>query len=316
MTVTHKLAELTWRELLDDSASALPIGAALGACGAFLLRDCPPQKSTPPAVLHDVTAQLFELPREVLARYAATDMKNDGGYMVGSGEWRSLALPDIWHVVSESNGVDGRERPPNVWPTEVPRLRGIVLPYHAQLVEVADAILAAIARSHGRPADYFAGMRSGGDDVLRLLHYRRDPNTAPPGFGGHQDLDLVTLLPRATDPGLEIEVESGVWESVEVPEDGLLVGVGAALSWLTGGEIPGMNHQVRGLVEAGVDERYAASFFVNPRPDAHFMPLRESPGEGTATSLTFEDFFRHGVRKALADATTTQTPRSAEEDGR
>jgi isopenicillin N synthase-like dioxygenase len=300
MTVTDRVTELAWGQLADDGTSARAIGEALRTSSAILLRDCPAQKATPPSNLFDAMAGLFGLPEEDLLGYQVSDLKNEGGYIV-SGAWRSLMLPEVWHVVSESKSTAGRNRPPNIWPSELPHLRSILVPYYTQLAEVADAVLAAVARFYGLPDDYFFGLRPGGDDVLRLLHYQAAPGATPPGFARHRDLSLITLFPPATDPGLEIEVRPDVWDAVEIPEDGLLVGVSAALTWLTDGEMPALPHTVRGLAESGVDERYSASFFVNPRPDAGFTPLRAASREGgreaTGTGLTFEEWFQDCVRK-------------------
>lgn len=300
MTVTDLVKELAWDQLADDETSARAIGEAFRSSGVILLRDCPPQKATPPAVLFRAMAELFGLPETTLLSCQVSDLKNEGGYIV-SGAWRSLMLPEVWHLVSESRSTAGRNRPPNIWPGELPHLRSILVPYYEQLAEVASAVLAAVARYYGLPGDYFAGMRPGGDDVLRLCHYETVPGATPSGFAPHRDLSLITLFPPATDPGLEFEVRPDVWEAVKVPEDGLMVGVMGALNWLTDGEMPALQHSVRSLTESGVSERYSASFFVNPRPDAQFTPLRASNREALGSGVTFEEWFQHFVRKAQQD---------------
>jgi isopenicillin N synthase-like dioxygenase len=304
VTATAHLTELAWQQLEDGDESVVGvIGGALQRSGALLLRDCPVQRSTPPSTLYALAAELFHLPSNVLLRYIATDRKNESGYMPGSGEWMSLALPEIWHVLGEPDDASRGRRRPNVWPSELPRLRTVLVPYYAELAQVADAILAAVACFYGHPPDYFASIRPGGDDVLRLLHYRADAGAAaPPGFGRHVDSSLVSLLPRATDPGLEIEVGPDVCVALYIPADALLVGVGAVLSQLTEGEIPALQHRVLGLVESGVQERYSATFFVNPRPDAEFTSLRmstEGAGESSESRVTFDEYFRDGIRRAF-----------------
>jgi isopenicillin N synthase-like dioxygenase len=297
MAVSQLVKELAWDEFADPDRSARAIGEAFRTTGVILLRDCPVQKATPPAVLFRAMAELFGLSEETLLSYQVSDLKNEGGYIV-SGAWRSMMLPEVWHLVSESKPTARRDRPANVWPSELPHLRGILVPYYEQLAEVASVVLAAVARCYGLPSDYFVGLRPGGDDVLRLCHYQTVPGATPSGFARHRDLSLITLFPPATDPGLEFEVQPNVWEAVKVPEDGLMVGVMGALNWLTDGEMPALQHTVRSLAESGVNERYSASFFVNPRPDAVFAPLRASSGAATAPGVTFEAWFQDHVRKA------------------
>ena len=206
--------------------------------------------------------------------------------------------------MSESKAPIGNSRPANVWPSELPHLRSILVPYYEQLAKTASIVLAAVARYYELPSDYFEGLRPGGDDVLRLCHYQAVPGAAPSGFAPHRDLSLISLFPPATDPGLEFEVGPDVWEAVKVPEDGLMVGVMGALNWLTDGEMPALQHAVRSLTDSGVSERYSASFFVNPRPDATFVPLRAARDGGTTATgsdQTFETWFQHFVRKAQED---------------
>lgn len=300
MTVRYRLQELAWSDLHEAETSARVIGEAFRASGVVLLRDCPVQQATPPAVLYGALAELFALPEEILLACQVSDLKNEGGYIV-SGAWRSMMLPEVWHVVSESKATPGRGRPANIWPSALPHLREIVVPYYEQLSQVAGAVLGAVARSYGLPGDYFAAMRPGGDDVLRLCHYEAVPGATPSGFAAHRDLSLITLFPPSTDPGLEFEIQPNLWEAVRVPDDGLMVGVMGALDWLTDGEMPALQHMVRSLTESGVSQRYSASFFVNPRPDAQFIPLKASSGGALGAGVTFETWFQEHVRKAQRD---------------
>jgi isopenicillin N synthase-like dioxygenase len=297
MTLASRVAELTWVELVEGGASLDALRKALQGYGGLLLRDCPAQQLTPPSIFYDVVAQLFRLPRDVLLTYPATDGKNGRGYLPPD-EHRGWTLPAVWHVGSESDAPDGREGPRNFWPREVPGLRTILVPYYAQLVAVADAVFAAIAGSYCRPADYFAALRPGGDDVLRLLHYKPEPSRLAPGFVAHSDVGLLTIYLPATHAGLEIELEPGVWVAMDVPADGLLIGVGGALSLMTDREFPTLRHRAIGLTEAGIDERFAGVFFANPYPDAALTGLREPSRKVLGSYASFEEYFQGEVRQA------------------
>ncbi len=301
MTLTDRTVEVTWQEFQVDGATLRAFGATLRRDGVVLLRDCPLQRKTPPAVLYEVVEQLFGLPPERLLSFEVADPKNEGGY-IPSGPWRASLLPEGWHIVSEARPPVRPGRPASVWPSELPRLRSVLLPYHAELTAVADTVLSAIARFYARPADYFQQLRTGTEDVLRLLHYEARPGEEAQAFAGHTDLSLVTLFPPATDPGLEGEVEPGVWQALDVPEDGLLVGTGGALSVLTDGDLRPLQHRVRQLGASGVARRYSVSLFVNPRPDVEVTLLRESSGgvggEADQRAQTFEAWFQERVRRA------------------
>jgi isopenicillin N synthase-like dioxygenase len=301
MTVTDRTVEVAWPELQVDGAPLRKFGETLRRDSVVLLRDCPPQRQTPPAVLYESVEQLFALPPERLLSFEVADPKNEGGY-IRSGHWRGSLLPEGWHVVSEARPPVRSGRPASVWPSELPRLRSVLLPYRAQLTAAADTILSAIARLYARPADYFRRLRTGAEDVLRLLHYEARPGEEAQAFAGHSDLSLVTLFPPATDPGLEREVEPGVWQVLDVPEDGLLIGAGGALSVLSDGDLRPLQHRVRQLSASGVTRRYSVSLFVNPRPDVEVTLLRKSSGgvkgEADQRAQTFEAWFQERVRRA------------------
>ena len=293
--------EVTWQELQLDGAALRAFGETLRRDGVVMLRDCPLQRKTPPTVLYEVVEQLFRLPLERLLSFEVADPKNEGGY-VRSGPWRGSLLPEGWHIVSETRPPVRPGRPASVWPSEVPRLRSVLLPYYAQLTAAADTILSAIARLYARPADYLQRLRTGAEDVMRLLHYEVRPGEEPQAFPDHTDLSLITLFPAATSPGLEREVQPGIWQPIDVPEDALLIGTGGALDVLTGGDVRALNHRVRQLSTSGETQRYSVSMFVNPRPDTKVTLLRESSvgavDEANQRVQTFEAWFQERVRQA------------------
>jgi isopenicillin N synthase-like dioxygenase len=300
MTLTDPV-EVTWQELQFDGARLRAFGETLRRDGVVMLRDCPLQRKTPPAVVYEVVEQLFRLPLERLLSFEVADPKNEGGY-VRSGPWRGSLLPEGWHIVSETRPPVRPGRPASVWPSELPRLRNVLLPYCAQLTAAADTILSAIARLYARPADYLQRLRTGAEDVMRLLHYEARPGEEPQAFPGHTDLSLVTLFPSATSPGLEREVQPGIWQAIDIPEDALLIGTGGALDVLTDGDVRPLNHRVRQLSTSAVTQRYSVSMFVNPRPDIKINLLRESSGgagdEADQRGQTFEAWFQERVRRA------------------
>lgn len=105
--------------------------------------------------------------------------------------------------------------------------------------------------------------------MLRVLHYppvhgdRRIMRAAP-----HEDINLLTILPAADGPGLEIRARDGVWMSVPNRPDQVLVNVGDMLQELSQGYFPSTTHQVAlpsgEFLAAG---RMSLPLFLHPRPD-------------------------------------------------
>jgi isopenicillin N synthase-like dioxygenase len=292
-----ELTQVTWSQLQDGSAdqSMLP---GLRASGVILLRHCPAQMLTPPPLLHSALADLFGLPLDVLMTYRCVDVKNDSGY-IPANEPGKRPGPVGWHVVSESRKTSAGYSA-SVWPAEAPRVRRVIGPYYRSLELTADAILAAVGRCFSLSPGYFGGLRPGGDDVMRLLHYQVEPGQPPPDMWRHTDYGLLTLYPPASQPGLELLIPTGGWQPAIVPEDAVLVGVGSALTLLTSGELPALIHRI--VCPDGMTERFAAQLFVNASPGTALVPFVGSSGEvavgATGDARIYEEFFRERARRS------------------
>lgn len=91
--------------------------------------------------------------------------------------------------------------------------------------------------------------------------------------GEHRDISLLTVLPKASLPGLQVQTRDGAWSSVRVPENGLVVLAGEILGEMTKGLCSGTGrhlgiyaplHRVVGSAETMSEDRYTAALFFNP----------------------------------------------------
>jgi isopenicillin N synthase-like dioxygenase len=91
--------------------------------------------------------------------------------------------------------------------------------------------------------------------------------------GEHRDISLLTVLAKASLPGLQVQTRDGAWVSVRAPENGSVVLAGEILSEMTKGLRSGAGrplgihaplHRVLGSAETMSEDRYAAPFFFNP----------------------------------------------------
>jgi isopenicillin N synthase-like dioxygenase len=109
------------------------------------------------------------------------------------------------------------------------------------------------------------------DTLLRILHY-------PPLLGNeepdairaaaHEDINLITLLPAANEPGLQVKSKDGEW--LDVPSDfgNLIVNIGDMLQEASGRYFPSTTHRV--INPEGTDTskaRISLPLFLHPRPD-------------------------------------------------
>jgi isopenicillin N synthase-like dioxygenase len=112
--------------------------------------------------------------------------------------------------------------------------------------------------------------------LLRALHYPPvDPNTVKNAVraAAHEDINFITLLPAATNPGLQIKDSNGHWHNVQCEPNDVIVNVGDMLTEATNGFLPSTTHRVvvhKVITSCGpdiIESRYSMPLFVHPRPN-------------------------------------------------
>lgn len=106
--------------------------------------------------------------------------------------------------------------------------------------------------------------------LLRILHYPPIPfeiEEAAVRAAAHEDINLITLLPAATSPGLEVQDTLGHWHSIDCAEGSLVVNVGDMLALCTKDYYRATTHRVINPLNHENYSRYSMPFFLHPRPD-------------------------------------------------
>jgi isopenicillin N synthase-like dioxygenase len=92
--------------------------------------------------------------------------------------------------------------------------------------------------------------------LLRIVHY--PPLTSPPPPGAmraaaHEDINLLTVLPAATRPGLQVLDTQGAWHDVPCDPGSVVINSGDMLALASAGFYPSTTHRV--LLPAGEEAR-------------------------------------------------------------
>ena len=105
--------------------------------------------------------------------------------------------------------------------------------------------------------------------LLRVLHYPPLSGSEPPGAmraAAHGDINLLTLLPAATEPGLQVLGKDGGWHDVPCDFGLLIVNIGDMLEEASGGYYPSTVHRVLNPVgTAARKSRVSLPLFLHPR---------------------------------------------------
>lgn len=105
--------------------------------------------------------------------------------------------------------------------------------------------------------------------LLRILHYpplTGDEEKNAVRAAAHEDINMITLLPVAEQPGLQVRDNDGAWIDVASIPGELVVNSGDMLRELTAGYFPSTTHRVLnpGGAIANVS-RISIPFFLTPR---------------------------------------------------
>ncbi|UJF21056.1 isopenicillin N synthase family dioxygenase [Shewanella sp. OMA3-2] len=107
--------------------------------------------------------------------------------------------------------------------------------------------------------------------LLRILHYppmQGDEELGAIRAAAHEDINLITILPAANEPGLQVKNKQGEW--VDVPSDfgSIIINIGDMLQEASGGYFPSTSHRV--INPQGADKtksRISLPLFLHPNPE-------------------------------------------------
>lgn len=163
------------------------------------------------------------------------------------------------------------------WGRIPPQLKADALDYYAQASRLAQQLLswvqqhtpAEIAAGYSEPlSQMIEGSRL---TLLRVLRYPPLTGQEPAGSlraAPHGDINLLTILPAANEPGLQVLSKDGQW--LDVPSDFgmLIINIGDMLQEASQGYYPSTQHRVVNPTGEGAKKsRVSLPLFLHPRED-------------------------------------------------
>lgn len=268
---------------------------------------------------HQVTkARVDAAYRDIEAFFALPEAAKRAYLVPGSGGARGFTafgsehakdnpvgdLKEFWHI-GQDNPPGGRfegDFMPNLWPAEVPTFEANLRGLFTDLEACAETLLEAIALYLGLPERHLADMVVGGNSILRLIHYPALKERYIEGgvrASAHEDINLITLLPAATESGLELLDRDGRWHAVDGLEGEIVADAGDMLSRHVNARIPSTTHRVVNPKSPDT-VRYSMPFFCHPRPEV-LLDCPQSllaPGERKLFEpITAHDFLMQRLRE-------------------
>lgn len=247
---------------------------------------------------------LFALSTETKMQYHLDGGGGQRGYTpFGLETAKDASIPDrkeFWHVGRELMPDDPLRSvmPNNLWPTELDTFEKSCTEFYGAMDHLGRRMLAAVATYLGQDPNYFEERVSGGNSILRLLHYP-PCLTDEPGerAAAHGDINVITLLVGADQAGLEIQKRDGTWVPVHADTSMIVCNVGDMLERLTNHILPSTTHRVvRPTGKAAKASRYSMPYFLHFAPDVELKTLQgcitaDNP-DRYPDSITSQDFLQ------------------------
>jgi isopenicillin N synthase-like dioxygenase len=165
--------------------------------------------------------------------------------------------------------------PEQLLPEEaVPGISAVLGAFHRAIAELQRRFLRVIAVGLGVHESLFDAMVEEAPTLTRAVHY--PPIDEAPAEGhvwaaAHADINLITALPRATAPGLQVRVGER-WLPATPPDGHVILNSGLMLERLSNGRISSGWHRV--MAEPGSSgARLSVVQFCHPRPSTVLQPF-------------------------------------------
>jgi len=249
----------------------------------------------PPAELDLCYARLasfFALPQTEKDRSAAPGSRGQRGYTgllveTAAGrkaaDWKEMLN---WGEPAPSGHPLGEKFPDRygepVFPeAEIPGISSLLMHFHRQIADLQRRFLRIVAVGLGAHSTFFDALVENGATLTRAIHYpamsdapapsSETPEGEPVWAAEHGDINLVTALPRATAPGLQVKTDAG-WIDAIAPEGHAILNTGMMLEHLSNGVLPTGIHRV--VAQPGQKgSRLSVVQFCHPTPSTILAPM-------------------------------------------
>ena len=156
----------------------------------------------------------------------------------------------------------------------VPGISEVLARFHRALEDLQRRFLRVIAVGLGAAEGLFEEISLEAPTLSRALRYppmAQAPDQDHLWAAAHADINLITALPRATAPGLEVQV-NGIWVPAQPPQGRVIINTGLMLERLSNGRIPAGWHRVVSC-QGPAAERLSVVQFCHARPWTVLAPL-------------------------------------------
>jgi isopenicillin N synthase-like dioxygenase len=223
--------------------------------------------------------QYFKLQQDIkMQAYTGNGLQ---GYVpFGQEHAKNYPIGDL----KEYYHLSGSSMEEKLFPNMRPEFKKTMIPFYDACDTLVRHLLVATGR-YLRCEDekMLANLLGEGNNILRILHYPVvDPQSKKAGAvrsHEHEDINLITIMPKASAPGLQIKTKEDEWIDVLVPDHTIIVTPSEVLGHITCQKIRATTHRVINPPDGDFSERYAFPFFASPHLDTMIPILDVETGK-------------------------------------
>ena len=279
-----EIPKLSLKSLNKNDKEAINIlSEALSDHGFFVITD----HSIPHHLFdkaYEYSKKFFDLEVPIKNLYSFRENAGARGYTpFGKETALGETVPDLkefWHhgpIVDSS--YDSRIMK-NVLVNEIDDFNNVFDDLFNQMNSLGIKLLSSISLTLGLPEDFFNKSTTKGNSLLRLIHYPPSNNENLFRAREHADINLITLLIGANEPGLEVKDKSGEWIPVSSSYEDIVCNIGDMMQLITDKKLKSTPHRVVKYKTDEIKSRYSIPFFLHPSPDTILKSVFRDDDEG------------------------------------
>ena len=265
------IPKISLKNLIDnDELTLTALSEALTNHGFFVITD----HQIPHSLFnqaYEFSEKFFNLPIKNKQSYSFREFAGARGYTpFGKETALGETVPDLkefWHHGPIIDKTFDNRIMKNIHVNEIKGFNEVFDKLFTEMNTLGSKLLSSISLTLDLPINFFDESTKKGNSLLRLIHYPPSNNQNMFRAREHADINLITLLIGANEPGLEVKDKSGAWIPVSSSYKDIVCNIGDMMQLITDNRLKSTPHRVVKYKTDEIKSRYSIPFFMHPSPD-------------------------------------------------
>lgn len=282
--MSNNIPKLSLNKLMqNDDESIYLLSQALTDHGFFIITD----HKIPHSLFnksYEYSKKFFDLDIKIKESYSYREYAGARGYTpFGKETALGESVPDLkefWHHGPVINESYDRRIMKNIYVKEIDKFNTVLDELFDEMNNLGSKLLSSISLTLNLDSDFFVNSIEKGNSLLRLIHYPPSNNKNIYRAREHADINLITLLIGANEPGLEVKNKSGNWIPVSSSYEDIVCNIGDMMQLITDKKLKSTPHRVVKYKTDEIKSRYSIPFFMHPSPDTILKSIYDENDKG------------------------------------